>query len=317
VSGLPRYLLGRAAALVVTLLVASFVVYASVYASPGSPESVLFGGKQPSPQVVAAVRQQLGLDRPFAERYVHWLGDVLSGNLGTSIISAQPVTSKIAHPLLITTALVAYAAVIIVVVGIGLGLLSALNAGIVDGAITGLVSVATAVPAFVAAYLLIAVFAVRLGWFPSFGLDPGAAGYLRGLTLPAISLAVISSGLVARVTRGAAIAEAASEHVQTALSRGLSRPRLVRGHILRNAAGPIATVTGLQIAGLLAGAVVVEEAFGLGGLGQLLISSVQQKDFPVVQAICLLLVTAFVVLNLAAELVGAALDPRARTWRQA
>jgi peptide/nickel transport system permease protein len=305
---LARRLLG----LLATLFVASFVVYGSVYVSPGSPESVLFGGRQPSPEVLAAARAHLGLDEPFLVRYFHWLREVLGGDLGTSLISQQPVTAKLGHPLEITLLLVLYAAVIIVVAGLGLGLLSALNPGPVDAAITGVVSVATAVPAFVASSVLIDVFAVRLGWFPPFGLGHGVGGYARGLTLPALSLAIISSGLVARVTRAAALEQNASEHVRTAVSRGVSRRRIIRAHVLRNAAGPIATVTGLQVAGLFAAAVVVEQAFGLGGLGQVLISSVQQKDFPVVQAICLVLVMAFVVLNLAAELLGLLIDPRAR-----
>jgi peptide/nickel transport system permease protein len=302
----------RVLGLLATLLAASFVVYTSVYVSPGSPESVLFGGRQPSPELLASARAHLGLDEPFLVRYFHWLREVLGGDLGTSLISQQPVTAKLAHPLELTLLLVLYAAVIIVVAGLGLGLLSALNPGRVDATITALVSVATAVPAFVASSVLIAVFAVRLGWFPPFGLGEGVGGHLRGLTLPAVSLAIISSGLVARVTRAAALEQNGSEHVRTARSRGVSRRRIIRAHVLRNAAGPIATVTGLQVAGLLAAAVVVEQAFGLGGLGQVLIASVQQKDFPVVQAVCLVLVTAFVVLNLAAELLGLLIDPRAR-----
>lgn len=234
-----------------------------------------------------------------------------------SLISQQPVTDRIAHPLMITLALVAYAALLLAVVGVGLGLLSGLRPGPLDLGITTVVSVSTAVPAFVASSLTVAVFAVGLGWFPAYGLEDGVAGWLRSLTLPAVSLAIIASGMVARVSRAATREQAASEHVVTARSRGVSRRRVVRSHVLRNAAGPIVTVTGLQIAGLLAGAVVVEQAFGLGGLGQLLISSVQQKDFPVVQAIAFVLVAGFVLLNLAADLVAAAIDPRMRTWRTA
>lgn len=302
----------RLGGIAITLVAASFIVYASVYVSPGSPESVLFGGKQPTPEVRAAVREHLGLDQGFATRYWHWLTDVFSGDLGTSLISQQAVADRIAHPLMITLALVAYAALLIVLVGVGLGLLSALKPGRVDLAVTALVSIATAVPAFVAASITISVFAVKLGWFEPYGLGTGFGGWVHSLTLPAISLAVISSGLVARVTRVAAREEAEGEHVRTAVSRGISGRRIIWSHVLRNSTGPIVTVTGLQIAGLFAGAVVVEQAFGLGGLGQVLIASVQQKDFPVVQAISLVLVTAFVLLNLLADLLAAAVDPRIR-----
>ncbi|HEY6798632.1 MAG TPA: ABC transporter permease [Kineosporiaceae bacterium] len=307
-----RFTVKRLLGLAVTLFAASFVIYSSVYASPGSPESVLFGSRSPSPATRAAVRQYLGLDQPFLTRYLGWLGHVLSGDLGTSLVSQQDVGSRLAHPVQVTCALVAYAAVLIVVAGVGLGLLAALRPGPVDAAISVGVSTATAIPAFVAATVTVSVFAVTLGWFPAYGLDGGATGWVRSLTLPAVSLAVIASGLVARITRATAREQLASEHVQTAVARGLSQARLVRSHVLRNAAGPVISVTGLQIAGLLTGAVVVEQAFGLGGLGQVLIDSVLQKDFPVVQAICLLLVTAFVLLNLLADLLVARLDPRLR-----
>ena len=307
-----RFTLKRLAGLVVTLFVSSFVIYSSVYLSPGSPESVLFGSRTPSPQTRAAVREHLGLDQPFLTRYLRWLGEVLQGDLGTSVVSQQKVTSLLAHPLAVTSALVACATVLIVVAGVGLGLLSALRPGPVDALVNVGVSIATAIPAFVASGITVSVFAVGLGWFPSYGMGEGFGGWLRSLTLPAVSLAIIASGLLARITRAGAREQLASEHVQTAVARGLSWPRLIRSHVLRNTAGPVISVTGLQIAGLLAGAVVVEQAFGLGGIGQVLLGSVQQKDFAVVQAVCLLLVTAFVLVNLVADLLVARLDPRLR-----
>jgi peptide/nickel transport system permease protein len=306
------FTLKRLAGLLVTLFAASFVIYSSIYLAPGSPESLLFGTRTPTPQTRAAVRHYLGLDQPFLTRYLRWLGEVLQGDLGTSIVSQQRVSSLLAHPVAVTSALVAYAALLIVVAGVGLGLLSALRPGPIDALINLGVSVATAVPAFVASGVTVSVFAVALGWFPSYGLGDGFGGWLRSLTLPAVSLAIIGSGLIARVTRAGAREQLASEHVQTAIARAVSRPRLIRSHVLRNAAGPVISVTGLQIAGLLAGAVVVEQAFGLGGIGQVLLNSVQQKDFAVVQAVCLLLVAAFVVINLTADLLVARLDPRLR-----
>jgi len=307
-----RFTLKRLAGLLVTLFAASFVIYSSVYLSPGSPESVLFGGRSPAPEVRAAVRRHLGLDQPFLTRYARWLTDVLQGDLGISMVSQQKVTSLLGHPLGVTSALVAYAMVLIVVAGVGLGLLAALRPGPIDGLVSLAVSVATAIPAFVASGVTVSVFAVALGWFPSYGLADGFWGWARSLTLPAVSLAVIASGLLARITRAGAREQLASDHVQTAVARGLSRPRLIRSHVLRNTAGPVISVTGLQVAGLLAGAVVVEQAFGLGGLGQALLNAVQLKDFAVVQAVCLLLVTGFVLINLVADLLVARLDPRAR-----
>jgi peptide/nickel transport system permease protein len=307
-----KFTLKRLAGLVVTLFAASFAIYSSIYVSPGSPESVIFGSRTPTPETRAAVRHHLGLDQPFLTRYVRWLGEVLQGDLGTSIVSQQKVTSLLAHPLAVTSTLVAYAAVLIVVAGVGLGLLSALRPGPVDALINVGLSVATAIPAIVASGVTVSVFAVGLGWFPSYGLADGFGGWLHSLTLPAVSLAIVASGLLARVTRAGAREQVASDHVQTAIARGLSRPRLIRSHVLRNTAGPVISVTGLQIAGLLAGAVVVEQAFGLGGLGQVLLNAVQQKDFAVVQATCLLLVAAFVLINFVADLLVAGLDPQLR-----
>ncbi|RSM65518.1 ABC transporter permease [Actinoplanes sp. ATCC 53533] len=307
-----RFTLKRLAGLLVTLFAASFVIYSSVYVSPGSPESIIFGSRDPAPEVRAAVRHHLGLDQPFLTRYARWLGEVLHGDLGTSMVSQQKVTSVLGPPLAVTSALVAYAALLLIVAGVGLGLLSALRPGPLDALINLTMSVATAIPAFVACGVTVSVFAVSLGWFPSYGLADGVGGRLHSLTLPAVSLAIIASGLLARITRAGAREQLASDHVQTAVARGLSRPRLIRSHVLRNTAGPVISVAGLQIAGLLAGAVVVEQAFGLGGIGQVLLNSVQQKDFAVVQATCLLLVGAFVLINLVADLLVAALDPGLR-----
>src|SRR3954452_2128318 len=284
----------RLGGLLLTLFVASFAVYGAIYLTPGSPESVLFGNHPPPPEVRAEVRHYLGLDRPFFVRYGVWLGHVLHGDLGRSVISQQDVLDRISGPFTVTLALVGYAAVLIVLFGVGAGVVSALKPGAVDATLTGVVSLATAMPAFVTAALLTSFFAVRLGWFPVYGLNDGVGCWLHSLTLPAISLAVISSGLVARVTRTATREVLASDHVRTAEARGISSRRTIRSHVLRNAAGPVLSVTGLQIASLFAGAVVVEQAFGLNGLGGLLISSIEQKDFPVVQAIALVLVTAFV-----------------------
>lgn len=306
------FTLKRLGGLVLTLVVASFVVYISIYLSPGGPETVLFGNRQPSEATRAAVLHHLGLDQPFGVRYVNWFVDALRGDFGTSLVTQQDVAGRMATPLGVTLALVAYAAVLIVVLGIGLGLVSALRPGAVDAILTVLVSLATATPAFVAAALAISVFSVGLGWFPSYGLEPGAGGWIRSLTLPALSLAIIASGLLARITRTSARSQLAADHVQTARARGISTPRIIRRHVLHNAAGPVISVAGLQIASLFAGAVVVEQAFGLGGLGQLLITSVQQKDFPVVQAVALVLVAAFVLLNLLADLLAALLNPRTR-----
>ena len=178
-------------------------------------------------------------------------------------------------------------------------------------------AISAAIPSFVAAIVLIALFAVKLGWFPALGNGTDFVSNLRHFTLPAVALAISSLAIVARVTRAAIREEADREHVQTATSRGIPRRQLVRRHILRNAAIPITTVSGITIASLIAVAAVVETAFSLNGLGAYLVASAQSKDLAVVQGISLVLVTAFVVINLVVDLAYAVLDPRVSLGRRA
>ena len=171
-------------------------------------------------------------------------------------------------------------------------------------------SLAAAIPSFVAAIALTMVFSVSLGWFPSFGVGDGFFDNVKHLTLPAIALAISALAIVARVTRAAIRMEAAKEHVQTAVSRGIPQHLLITRHVLRNAAIPITTVTGITIASLIAASSVIETAFGLNGLGEYLVTSAQSKDLAVVQGISLILVAAFVIVNLIVDVLFAALDPR-------
>ncbi|MEU0685412.1 ABC transporter permease [Streptomyces uncialis] len=308
-----RFLAGRFAGLLITLTVSSFVVFAGLYLAPGSPESVLLGNSTPTPERRAAVREQYGLDDPFMVRYLHWLGDVLRGDLGTSFVGSQPVAARIDAVYGTTLSLVAVTAVLIAVLGLGLGLLAALRPGRTDDLVSAATATAAGIPAFVAASLGISVLAVRLGWFPAYGAGgPGFLATLHALVLPALSLALISSALLARVTRAAVRAELGKEYVETARARGVPTRRVIRAHVLPNAAPPLLTVGGLLVAALLAGTVVVENAFGLPGMGSLLIGSVNQKDFPTVQAVTLLMVTGFVLVNLLVDVAQQLLDPRLR-----
>lgn len=229
-----------------------------------------------------------------------------------SIPLHEDVSSLIADRAWITFSLVLYAAVLIVVIGIGLGVLAGLRPGWIDSTVLVVSSMAAAVPAFVAAIVLIAVFAVGLGWFPTIGVGEGIVDHFWHLTLPAIALALSSVAVVARVTRTAIREEAAREHVQTAISRGIPQHFVITRHVLRNAAIPITTVSGVTIASLIAISSVVETSFGLNGLGQYLVKSAQSKDIAVVQGISLVLVVSFVFVNVVIDLMYAALDPRVR-----
>ncbi|HEY6758006.1 MAG TPA: ABC transporter permease [Baekduia sp.] len=300
----------RAAMLVGALLVSSFVVFASLDLAPGDPLSTLSGGRTLPPEAVAQLRAQYHLDDPFLERYVHWLGNVLHGDLGTSIAFRESVTSVIGARIGTTIDLVLYAAILIIVFGVGLGVLSGLRKGLLDSSIVVVTTVFAAVPSFVAAIVLLSVFSVNLGWFPALGAGDGFVDGIKHLTLPAIALALSAMAIVVRVTRVAVRTEMGREHVQTAVSRGIPYPQVVRRHVLRNAAIPVTTVVGITITSLIALSAVVERAFSLDGLGAALVQAALSKDFAVVQGIALIFVAAFVVANAIVDLLYAFMDPR-------
>lgn len=305
-----RFLARRLVMLVATLTVASFAVFAALELAPGSPIATLTGGRTPSPEAIRILEERYHLDEPFLTRYVLWAKGVVTGDFGVSIPLRQDVSTLIAERVGTTAGLVLYASLIILVVGIGAGVLGALRPGVVDGAVIALTTVSAALPSFVAAIVLLLVFAVNLGWFPAFGTGDGFVDSVRHLTLPALALAVTSIALVARVTRASVRAELGREHVQTAISRGIPYRLIVRRHVLRNAAIPITTIAGLTIAALIAVSAVVERAFALNGLGAYLVQAALSKDFAVVQGISLVLVAAFVVVNTVVDLLYALLDPR-------
>jgi peptide/nickel transport system permease protein len=309
------FLARRLGGLVLTLLVSSFVVFSAVYLAPGSPIGFLTGGRSLSPETIQSIEEQYHLNDPFLTRYWDWLTGVLHGDFGKSIIFRQDVGPLISARVETTLLLVLMSAVLIIVVGVSLGAIAALRGGRTDTAILLGGSVGIAVPSFVAAIVLISVFAVNLGWFPVFGAGSGFGDRLYHLVLPSIALALSSTAFVARVTRTTMRAELAREHVETARTRGIPERLVVRRHVFRNALIPITTVGGLTVASLIAGSVVVEQAFGLNGLGQFLIQSVNAKDFAVVQAISLILVVAFVVVNTAVDVTYTLIDPRVATER--
>jgi peptide/nickel transport system permease protein len=306
-----RFLARRLAMLAASLLVASFVIFSAVQVAPGSALSALTGGRALPASAVAALSARYHLNAPFFTQYWYWFDNVLHGNLGTSIEWRENVTTLMGSLAGTTAGLVLYAALIIVVLGVGLGVLSGLRpGGWLDSSVLVATAVSAAVPSFIAAMLLIAVFAVQLDWFPALGNGSGFADTVWHLTLPAVALAVSSLAIVARVTRAAVREEAGREHVQTAISRGIPYRHIVSRHILRNAAIPITTVAGITIASLIAVDAVVETAFSINGLGSLLVQAAEDKDLAVVQGISLVLVAAFVVINLVVDLLYAVLDPR-------
>ncbi|MEU9703344.1 ABC transporter permease [Streptomyces sp. NPDC047981] len=306
-----RYLTGRLLGLVAVLFVTSVVVFGAVHLAPGDPVSFLLHGRPATPETVASLRAQYHLDDPVPVQYAKWLGGVLQGDFGRSAQFHQDVGALIGSRLSGTGVLIGYAALLVALLGVSGGVLAALRPGAVDRAVLLGTGVATATPSFVSAIGLVSLFSVQLGWFPGPGGTPeGFGDRVYHLTLPALALAITFAGLLARVTRSAMLDELGRDHVEVARARGVAGRAVVRRHVLRNALGPIVTVGGTMLASLLISTSIVETAFNVSGVGSLLVQSVTAKDFAVVQAITLLGVTGFVLVNLLVDLLVPLIDPR-------
>ncbi|WP_345801475.1 ABC transporter permease [Microbacterium sp. AZCO] len=306
-----RRVAGKPGGLLLTLFLASLLIFFSRFLVPGDPVDFLLRGRKPSPEAIAEVTAQYGLDLPPWQQYLDWVGGILQGDFGRSLQYRQDVTTVIGDRLPVTLGLVVMAGLMIAIAGLGFGTIAALNRGRSgDRLVLIALTVLAAIPSFVGSIVLIAVFSVQLGWFPSFGSGEGFWDTVYHLVLPSVALAIVFTVLVAKVTRSAMVEQLVREHVEVATSRGLSRGAVVGRHVFRNALWPIVTVSGILVAGLLVASAIVESAFGLAGMGSLLVQSVDRLDFPVVQAIVLLVVTAFVVVNAIVDVLEPWIDPR-------
>lgn len=294
-----------------TLLTASFVVFGAMYLAPGNPASFLLAGRSASPEALASINAQYHLDDPFLMRYLRWLGDILQGDFGRSITYRTDVSRLLADRLPTTLLLIVMSLAVVVTVGLLLGRIAAVRGGATDSAILVTTTFAVGTPSFVAAVLLQGLFAVNLGWFPSSGAGDGGLGdMLWHLTLPSIALALYLIGMLARVTRSAMLEALDSEHVTVARSRGVPERQVIKRHVFRNSLGTVLTTGGLIVSTLLVCTILVETAFSIGGIGQLLELSTTTKDFPTVQAISLIIVALFMIVNLIVDLLLPLVDPR-------
>ncbi|WP_328787714.1 ABC transporter permease [Streptomyces sp. NBC_00273] len=306
-----RFAVRRAAEMAATLLTASFVVFGAMYLAPGNPASFLLAGRSASPEALASINAQYHLDDPFFVRYFRWLGDVVQGDFGRSITYRTDVSRLLVDRLPTTLLLIAMSLVVVVAVGLFLGRIAAVRGGATDSAILVTTTFAVGTPSFVAAVLLQGLFAVNLGWFPSSGAGDGGFGdMLWHLTLPSVALALYLIGMLARVTRSAMLEALDSDHVTVARSRGVPERQVIRRHVFRNSLGTVLTTGGLIVSTLLVCTILVETAFSIGGIGQLLELSTTTKDFPTVQAISLIIVALFMIVNLIVDLLLPLVDPR-------
>jgi peptide/nickel transport system permease protein len=297
---------------VLTLLIASFITFALLQLSPGDPVSIILGDRAGDQQAAGRIRDAYYLNHSSLAQYWHWLSGALTGDLGVSYVYHQNVTTMVASRAATTLSLVAFASVLGVVFGILVGLIAALSKRVVDGGISVLLAISIATPPFVVAIVLITIFSLDLNWFPVFGVGSGFVDRFHHLVLPAITLAIISGAALARVTRAAIIEEGQREHVMCAVSRGLTSREVLGRHVFRNALIPIVTTAGVIVAGMVGGTVIVEEAYGLNGIGSLLVLAIGHKDYPVVLSITLIMIAVFLFVNAIVDVLYLVIDPRTR-----
>ncbi len=310
-----RYLASRAAGLLAVLAIVAVLVFVLTRAASGDPISVLLGD-QATAADIARVQKDYGLDHSVPVQFGYWLREVLQGNLGQSIFLQRPVTQALWERAEPTTLLALLALGIAALIGLPCGLLSAAHQGTwLDQAISFLAMLGASIPSFWFGLVLMQIFAVGLGWFPVSGYgEPGAPLLERvhALVLPATVLGVLNSALITRFTRASMLDVLGEDYVRTARSKGLSERVVVLKHALRNALVPIVTVLGLTLALMIGGAVVTETVFGLPGVGNLVVSAVLRRDYPVIQGALLVVAAIYVLINFAVDLLYVSIDPRLR-----
>ena len=314
------FLLRRLATFIATLAVASVVVFAVLELLPGNAAQVILGDSA-TPESLAAMEAQLGLDRPALERYTQWVGGWLQGETATSISYGVPTAELVAQRLEVTLPLALMAMLITVVVALVLGVYAAARHNkLGDVGVMAASQLGIAIPNFWFAILLILLFAVHLQWvnaggFPGWRVDDGGGFWpaLQSLILPAIALAVVQAAILARVTRSAVLDVLREDFVRTARAKGLTQRQALIRHVLRNAMIPVLTVGGLQFANLITGTIVVESVFVLPGIGRLVFQAIANRDLLVVRDVVMLLAALVNVVNFVVDVLVAWIDPRLRT----
>ncbi|GAA3392633.1 ABC transporter permease [Cryptosporangium minutisporangium] len=297
------------------LALVALLAFSLTYVVPGSPAAEILGANA-TPELIAQVEAKLGLDQPMLTRLVDWFGAAVTGDLGVSYRSAVPVTDLLLERLPATLSLIVGGLVVAVVFGIGMGVLAGTRPGsIADRLVVGVTSIGNAIPEFWLGLILLLVFAVQLGWFPVVGyvpLDVDPAAWFTGLVLPSLALGIGSSALIARQARAAMVSALGSPYIDTLTAAGVSRRRIVFRYALKNAMVPVLSAMGITVNILIGASFVVEKVFSVPGIGNLMLTSVIGKDFPVVQGGVLLVACLVIIVNLLLDVGYGLLNPQAR-----
>ncbi len=307
-----KYIRKRLLMMVILLLGMTFIVFASLYIAPGDPAE-LAAGPSATTAEVEAMRSYLGLDQPFLVQYGRYLWNLFHGNLGTSYLTRQPIVDELAVRLPNTLNLAVFSMLLACIVGIPLGIVSALHKDTwVDNLLTTLSLIGISTPSFWLGTLLIIFFCVRLGWFPTGGMDHPfwtTTGLRQGF-LPGLSLSLQVMASFVRIGRSSMLDVLGSDYIRTAKSKGLSRRKITWVHALRNALIPLLTQMGTSFGGLLGGAIVTEQVFAINGIGTYLMNAISQRNYVVVQSTVLVIAFMFVIVNLIVDLLYVVVDPR-------
>ena len=310
-----RYLFSRLMGMVLVMALVAVLVFVLTRAASGDPVTVLLGD-QATAEDIARVQKEYGLDKPLPVQFGYWLKELSQGNLGQSIFLQRPVTQALWERAEPTTLLALLSLFIAAVIGVPCGIASAVFRGkFIDQLLTGFAMLGASIPSFWFGLVLMQIFAVSMGWFPVSGYgDPGATLMARVhyLVLPSTVLGVLNSALIIRFTRASMLDVLGEDYVRTARAKGLSANVVVLKHALRNALVPIVTVLGLTVALLIGGAVVTETVFGLPGVGNLVVSAVLRRDYPVIQGALLVVAMIYVVINFLTDLLYRVVDPRVK-----
>jgi peptide/nickel transport system permease protein len=301
--------------LVPVLLIVGIVVFALVHITPGDPAAVMLGDRA-TPEQVASLRHQLGLDRPIIQQFFDWFGNVLRLNFGDSIFLDMPVSQAIADRFQPTILLTLYALAIQVAIGIPVGVISAVRrGGWLDRLLMMFSILGAAVPTFFLGIVLILIFAVNRRWLPAGGYVPiseDPVAHFKAMIMPAFALGFSSAGLLARLVRSTMLDVMRDDYIRTAYAKGLTERRVIVRHALRNALIPALTVIGASLGALLGGAVVTETVFTIPGMGRLIVQSIGRRDFPVIQGAVMITAGIYVLVNLLVDILYIYIDPRVR-----
>lgn len=309
------YVVRRIAGVVPVWIAIAVVVFALLRFIPGDPATVLLGGEA-TPEQIEALRVQMGLDRPIPVQFVEWMSHVLRADLGTSLYTKRPVVTEILERLPRSVELAGLATLISLLVALPSGVIAAIRRGTLwDQAFLSTGLLAVCIPSFVLALLFILFFSVWLGWLPIRGYRPlseGPVTWLRYMFMPALAYGLVQAAELARLTRSAMIDVLALDFVRTARAKGMSERAVILRHALRNAMVPVVTLVGINVGVLLTSTVVIEYLFGIPGVGSLLVDSIRNRDYPVVQGVILAVATMYVFLNLAVDVSYTVFNPRIR-----